>query len=95
MEVLQKSLVSKMKFFRCCFKIKSCYHRVKRRCWNFSCGKPSFFACQRRRFRQETVIIECWTLITGLLFFLIFRILEEVLRIQESENYSDTKAYFF
>ena len=49
-----------------------------------------FFACQRRRFRQETVIIECWTLITGLLFFLIFRILEEVLRIQESENYSDT-----
>ena len=54
-----------------------------------------FFACQRRRFRQETVIIECWTLITGLLFFLIFRILEEVLRIQESENYSDTKAYFF
>ena len=54
-----------------------------------------FFACQRRRFRQETVIIECWTLITGLLFFLIFRNLEEVLRIQESENYSDTKAYFF
>ena len=38
-----------------------------------------FFACQRRRFRQKTVIIECWTLITGLLFFLIFRILEEVL----------------
>ena len=54
------------------------------------------FACQRRRFRKETVIIECWTLITGLLFFLIFRTLEEVLlRIQESENYSDTKTYFF